>query len=103
MYIVSMNRQSNKSESIQLLGQWVKDANEYINNNSNVTLLIVNRKHPTENKPTRYALIKHPTQQREYLSGIYPTDDIDKFRIDYKGKNYIVTFTENTIFSIDKK
>ena len=92
-----------KSQSVQLLGEWVKNANEYINNNSNVTLLIVNRKHQTENKPTRYALIKHPSQQREYLSGIYPTDDTNKFRIDYKGKNYIVTFTENTIFSIDKK
>jgi hypothetical protein len=98
-----MNNHINKSESVQLLGQWVKNANEYINNNSNVRLLIVNRKHCTENKPPRYALIKHPTEQREYLSGIYPTDDINKFRIDYKGKNYIVTFTENTIFSIAKK
>ena len=98
-----MNNQTIKSQSVQLLGEWVKNANEYVNNNSNVKLLIVNRKHQTENKPTRYALIKHPSQQREYLSGIYPTDENNKYRIDYKGKNYIITFTENTIFSIDKK
>ena len=98
-----MNRQKHKSESVQILGEWCKDSNEYINKNSNVKLLIVNRKHQTENKPTRYILIKHQTEQREYLSGIFPTDENNKFRIDYKGKNYIVTFTENTIFSIDKK
>jgi hypothetical protein len=98
-----MNNHINKSESVQLLGQWVKNANEYVNNNSNVKLLIVNRKHQTENKPPTYALIKHHNEQREYLSGLYSTDDDNKFRIDYKGKNYIVTFTENTIFSIAKK
>jgi hypothetical protein len=98
-----MNNQTIKSQSVQLLGEWVKNANEYVNNNSNVKLLIVNRKHQTENKPTRYALIKHHTEQREYLSGIYPTDENNKFRIDYKGKNYIITFTENTLFTIEQK
>jgi hypothetical protein len=98
-----MNNHTNKSESIQLLGQWVKNANEYINNKSNVTLLIVNRKHQTENKPPRYALIKHHNEQREYLSGIYPTDEDNRFRIDYKGKNYFITFTQSTIFSIKQK
>ena len=98
-----MNTYKHNIDANQLLGSWCKVANEYVNNNSNVKLLIVNRKHQTENKPTRYILIKHPTEQREYLSGIFPTDENNKFRIDYKGKNYIVTFTENTIFSIDKK
>lgn len=92
-----------KTQSVQLLGTWVKDANEYVNNISNVKLLIVNRKHQTENKPPTYALIKHHTGQREYLSGLYPTDDDDKFRMDYKGKNYIITFAENTIFTIEQK
>lgn len=92
-----------KTQSVQLLGTWVKDANEYVNNISNVKLLIVNRKHQTENKPPTYALIKHHTEQREYLSGLYPTDDDDKFRMDYKGKNYIITFAENTIFTIEQK
>lgn len=92
-----------KTQSVQLLGQWVKNANEYVNENSNVKLLIVNRKHCTENKPPTYALIKHHNEQREYLSGIYPTDEDNRFRIDYKGKNYFITFTQSTIFSIEQK
>jgi hypothetical protein len=67
---------------------------EYVNNNSNVKLLIVNRKHNTENKPPTYAIIKHHAQQKEYLSGLYPTGADNTFRIDYKGKNYIITFKE---------
>jgi hypothetical protein len=92
-----------KTQSVQLLGTWCKAANEYVNQNSNVTLLIVNRKHNTENKPPTYAIIKHHAQQKEYLSGLYPTDADNRFRIDYKGKNYIITFTENTIFTIEQK
>jgi hypothetical protein len=92
-----------KSQSVQLLGQWVKNANEYVNENSNVKLLIVNRKHQTESKPPTYALIKHHNEQREYLSGLYSTDADNRFRIDYKGKNYFITFTQSTIFSIEQK
>jgi len=92
-----------KLKSVQLLGRWVKNTNEYVNNKSNVALLIVNRKHKTENKPPTYALIKHHNEQREYLSGLYPTDTDNKFRIDYKGKNYIITFKESSIFTIEQK
>jgi len=90
-----------KTQSVQLLGTWCKDANEYVNENSNAKLLIVNRKHQTESKPPTYALIKHQNEQREYLSGLYSTDADNKFRIDYKGKNYIITFIESTIFNIE--
>lgn len=90
-------------ESFNFLGVWTKSNNEFIKKDCDFRLLVLNRKHQTENKPIRYILIKHQTQQIEYLSGIFPTDENNKFRIDYKGKNYIVTFTENTIFSIGKK
>jgi len=92
-----------KTQSVQLLGTWCKAANEYVNENSNVKLLIVNRKHQTENKPPTYALIKHHNEQREYLSGLYSTDADNRFRIDYKGKNYFITFIQSTIFSIEQK
>lgn len=97
-----MKKQKNSLEPVQLLGEWNKTTNEYINENSNVKLLIVNRKYLTENKPHRYILIKHKTEKREYLSGIFPTNETNKYKIDYKGKNYIVTFTESTTFNIQK-
>jgi hypothetical protein len=98
-----MYKRFSNSTTPKLIGFWYKHSNEYVNETSNVKLLIVNRKHQTENKPTRYALMIHSTNEREYLSGIFPTDEPNKYRIDYKGKNYIITFNETTIFEITKK
>ena len=98
-----MNNQNVKFNPISLLGVWSKNGNEYQKPLTAIKLLIVDRKHKTENKPTRYILIKHETEQREYLSGMFPTEESNKYRIDYKGKNYIITFTDSVIFSIEKK
>jgi hypothetical protein len=76
--------------SLTISGNWFKDGNHYTNTKFNFSIVLATRKHPTENKPNRYALIKHPEGKPEYLSGLYPTQTEGVFKIDYQGKKYTI-------------
>ena len=77
-------------------GEWIKEGSHYINPLYEFTLIMANRKHPTENKPNRYILIKHPDKKVEYLSGLFSTLTDGVYRIDYRGKNYTIEHLDTT-------
>lgn len=110
MYLhIVTQKECNKSDFVSYLcmtasnikGTWVKTGTEYVSKNHGFSIVIGNRKHPKENKPNRYLLIKYSKSKFEYLSGLYPLKDNTSYHIDWADKNYQLTFTNDTTFKID--
>jgi hypothetical protein len=62
---------------------------------------VVTRKNPKPRQPTNY-LTCYPdicadSKVNYYLSGLYPTQDPQVFRIEYNRKYYHVTFTQTEV------
>jgi hypothetical protein len=79
-----------------LQGTWVKEGSSYASSTHQFTLVMAERKKATENKPSRYMVIKYPDVKPQYLSGLYPTLTQGVYRIDYQGKKYTLEFLNST-------
>jgi hypothetical protein len=79
-----------------LQGTWVKEGSSYTSAAHQFVLVMATRKHQTENKPSRYMVIKYPEDKPKYLSGLYPTLTQGVYRIDYQGKKYTLEFLNST-------
>lgn len=61
----------------------------------NLSLLIVDRKNPTPNKPKNYLLAKLPNRKnKQYISSLYHTNSTGVYSLDYLGVNYTLTIRE---------
>lgn len=81
---------------ITLQGNWIKKGTYYTSPQHRFSLIITERKYPTENKPNKYILIKYPIGKIEYLSGLFPSATEGVYRIDFQGKKYTFEFLNTT-------
>jgi len=79
-------------------GKYTRQGKEFVNPNTENTLIIAERKAIRPNKPHYFLLRKMPNNKRLYVSSLYPIQE-NQYRFDYRGKHFQIDL-ENDCFDI---
>jgi len=90
------NSAKNSHTKANLSGKYTRQGTTLKGLEKPITLIIGTRKQATIKKPKHYLLQKHSKSNYRYVSSMFPIDE-STFSIDYKGVNYIASFSDNEV------